>query len=159
EPSERGLDGHRPSRGKPESGKQLLERLRRTSTAARGAQTPKAEELKVQEQGLTDDRTIVIRPRAGPREQLKKALRRNLRITRGQWVSEDERGASKLSRQASAQTDAENGEAEDTSRVRSGFVPRPSDCGLLFGTARQVLSPPLSVSVDHSDINPCFNLL
>ncbi|EPT26667.1 hypothetical protein TGME49_236400 [Toxoplasma gondii ME49] len=86
EPSERGLDGHRPSRGKPESGKQLLERLRRTSTAARGAQTPKAEELKVQEQGLTDDRTIVIRPRAGPREQLKKALRRNLRITRGQWV-------------------------------------------------------------------------
>ncbi|KFG56510.1 putative transmembrane protein, partial [Toxoplasma gondii RUB] len=78
EPSERGLDGHRSSRGKPESGKQLLERLRRTSTAARGAQTPKAEELKVQEQGLTDDRTIVIRPRAGPREQLKKAFRRNL---------------------------------------------------------------------------------
>ncbi|KEP63952.1 UNVERIFIED_CONTAM: hypothetical protein HHA_236400 [Hammondia hammondi] len=87
EPSGRGLDGHQSSRGKAENGKQLLERLRRTSTAARGAQTPKAEGLKLQEPGLTDDRTIVIKPRRGRREQLKTVFRRNLRITRGQWFA------------------------------------------------------------------------
>ncbi|RQX66535.1 hypothetical protein TGCAST_390330, partial [Toxoplasma gondii CAST] len=151
------FDAHESSQEEAEQGNQFLERLRPKSAAARRTQDPEAGDGLIHEQGLTDDRTIVIKPRAGRGEQVKTTFQKSLRITRGQWVSESE--TSKLLRQASAQTDAENGEAEDTSRVRSGFVPLPSDCGLLFGAARQVLSPPLSVSVDHSDINPCFNLL
>ncbi|KYK67794.1 hypothetical protein TGPRC2_424840, partial [Toxoplasma gondii TgCatPRC2] len=77
------FDAHESSQEEAEQGNQFLERLRPKSAAARRTQDPEAGDGLIHEQGLTDDRTIVIKPRAGRGEQVKTTFQKSLRITRG----------------------------------------------------------------------------